>query len=583
MNSRTALANPAAEPAPFDDLFQRFSAAAWRLARSITHNPDDASDAVAEAFSKVFDAVSAGRVGRTDDLGPYVMAATRNAAIDIVRRAGRLEAGAAASIDRPETAAGPSDRLVAGEDRTLVAQAFAELPPRWRAVLWLTEVERMPPREAAAILRVTPNNMAQLAARARSRLRERYVQVHVRNHARGACLEVVEQLGRFAAGELPGSRARSVRAHLDGCADCRDRLAELEDLGLHLRRATIPFAVLARPRRRWLRGLASWWGRASHAARLDALPGGLPELAASPAVQHVVGAVVAGLLVTGVGGAIVTLEGAHSHPGPRPSATPAVAVEVPSPAPTGAPAGMPTTTVAEPAPTPTSTTVAAAAPPPAPPRAPAAPRLAGAVTTTVAAAVDATLPVFAAPGVTSPSRTLDNPRPSGAPLVLLVTEDRGDWLQVLLPVRPNGSTGWIRRHDVRLSTHDYRMTVELAAHRITVFRGAEVVLRQPVAVGTSDAPTPGGLYYTVELVQPVDAAGRYDPGGPYGPYAYGLSGFSDVLFEFAGGDGQFGIHGTNDPSTLGTDVSHGCIRMSNEGISALAAVLPLGVPVEVVA
>ncbi|MDQ4133917.1 MAG: L,D-transpeptidase, partial [Actinomycetota bacterium] len=43
-----------------------------------------------------------------------------------------------------------------------------------------------------------------------------------------------------------------------------------------------------------------------------------------------------------------------------------------------------------------------------------------------------------------------------------------------------------------------------------------------------------------------------------------------------------GIHGTNDPSGLGRSVSHGCIRMSNRGITALAKTLPLGTPVEIV-
>ena len=59
------------------------------------------------------------------------------------------------------------------------------------------------------------------------------------------------------------------------------------------------------------------------------------------------------------------------------------------------------------------------------------------------------------------------------------------------------------------------------------------------------------------------------------------SGFSDVLFDFAGGDGQVGIHGTNDPSGLGCDVSHGCIRMSNAGIAFLVQTLPPGVPVDI--
>jgi lipoprotein-anchoring transpeptidase ErfK/SrfK len=201
----------------------------------------------------------------------------------------------------------------------------------------------------------------------------------------------------------------------------------------------------------------------------------------------------------------------------------------------------------------------------------------------VARAVGSAVAVYDSPGAATNNRTLANPQRFGAPLVLLVTDAQPEWLQVLLPVRPNGSTGWVRRSDVSLSTHDYRITVELGAHRITVFQGTDVVLSEPVAVGTSDAPTPGGVYYTTELVQPLDSRGRYDPAGPYGPYAYGLSGFSDVLLDFAGGDGQFGIHGTNDPASLGSDVSHGCIRMSNRGITALAEVLPVGVPVEVLA
>jgi lipoprotein-anchoring transpeptidase ErfK/SrfK len=56
-----------------------------------------------------------------------------------------------------------------------------------------------------------------------------------------------------------------------------------------------------------------------------------------------------------------------------------------------------------------------------------------------------------------------------------------------------------------------------------------------------------------------------------------------VLNEFGGGDGQIGIHGTNDPSSVGKDVSHGCIRMRNSAITTLAKMLPLGVPVQMVA
>jgi lipoprotein-anchoring transpeptidase ErfK/SrfK len=42
-----------------------------------------------------------------------------------------------------------------------------------------------------------------------------------------------------------------------------------------------------------------------------------------------------------------------------------------------------------------------------------------------------------------------------------------------------------------------------------------------------------------------------------------------------------GIHGTDDPSSLGRSVSNGCIRMSNAAITKLAKTLPVGVPVDV--
>ena len=72
-----------------------------------------------------------------------------------------------------------------------------------------------------------------------------------------------------------------------------------------------------------------------------------------------------------------------------------------------------------------------------------------------------------------------------------------------------------------------------------------------------------------------------DGNGPYGTHAYGLSGFSETLDSFNGGDGVIGIHGTNDPGSLGTDVSHGCIRVANDVIDEMATFLPLGTPVEI--
>jgi lipoprotein-anchoring transpeptidase ErfK/SrfK len=200
---------------------------------------------------------------------------------------------------------------------------------------------------------------------------------------------------------------------------------------------------------------------------------------------------------------------------------------------------------------------------------------AAATTSQVAQATGPQVQVFGEPAEGEPTTTLDNPNENGAPLVFLVEQSRGDWLNVLLPIRPNGSTGWIRAADVTVASNPYRIDIALAEHRLVVREGDAVVVDAPIGVGTASTPTPGGRYYVKELLQPPD------PGGAYGPYAYGLSGFSNVVDDFNGGDGVIGIHGTNQPETIGTDVSHGCIRVDNDTISRMAAILPLGTPVHI--
>ena len=165
------------------------------------------------------------------------------------------------------------------------------------------------------------------------------------------------------------------------------------------------------------------------------------------------------------------------------------------------------------------------------------------------------------------------------PLVFLVKSEGDDRLEVHLPVGPNGSTGWVRRDDVTLASVNHRIEVRLAEHRIRVLDGNEVVVDEPIGVGTTDRPTPGGVHYLKELLQPPD------PTGPYGTYAYVLSGSSTELTSFNEGQGVIGIHGTNDPASIGQDVSSGCIGLDNAVIDRLVNEigLPLGTPVEILA
>lgn len=189
-------------------------------------------------------------------------------------------------------------------------------------------------------------------------------------------------------------------------------------------------------------------------------------------------------------------------------------------------------------------------------------------------------PIFDRPGATQPIKTLPNPilynnDPNAAvPLVMLIRQDAAPgWLEVFLPVRPNGATGFVRTSDVKVTTHTFHIEVRLGAFSLRVFKGTEVILDTKIAIASDNTPTPGGLYYTNMLFQPPD------PNTAYGTYAYGLSGYSDTLKSFNGGPGQLGIHGTNEPNRIGQKVSHGCIRVRNEDIEKLVPLLPLGVPV----
>jgi lipoprotein-anchoring transpeptidase ErfK/SrfK len=193
----------------------------------------------------------------------------------------------------------------------------------------------------------------------------------------------------------------------------------------------------------------------------------------------------------------------------------------------------------------------------------------------VATAKRSQIGVYQTPNSRTPYAKLDNPNLDGAPLAFLVRKTVGKWANVYLPIRPNGSTGWIRLSGVRLEGHSYRVVINLDSHHLTAWKGDKLVLRTPVGVGRAVTPTPSGLYYITELLK------QPDPTGIYGPYAFGLSAHSNVLHEFAGRDGILGIHGTNYPEGIGTDVSHGCIRMSNRAIVKLARTLPVGTPVRI--
>ena len=152
---------------------------------------------------------------------------------------------------------------------------------------------------------------------------------------------------------------------------------------------------------------------------------------------------------------------------------------------------------------------------------------------------------------------------------------RADWYRVQLPVLPNRTTGWIRPWALKTFRGDTRIAVDLSERRLVAYRRDRVVMSVPVAVGAPGTPTPVGSFYVDERYIIPDAS------GPFGPNAIGISAHSDALKDVWVDDGPIGIHGTNEPGSIGLAASHGCIRVANASMRRLFDLAPAGTPVVV--
>jgi len=184
--------------------------------------------------------------------------------------------------------------------------------------------------------------------------------------------------------------------------------------------------------------------------------------------------------------------------------------------------------------------------------------------------------IYPRPRTQTPIRAIPGTTILGTPTTFLVIGGSGDWYEVLVPGRPNGAIGWVRAQDVETFEVDVEVIVRLSDHSLEVRdSGGRTVFMTEVAVGSQASPTPQGTYFV------TDSVALSNPGGPWGPYAFGLSARSGTITEFNGGDGIIGIHGTNSPSSIGRDASLGCIRLTNDAISALWELLDVGTPVTI--
>ncbi|RHW34795.1 LysM peptidoglycan-binding domain-containing protein [Lysinibacillus yapensis] len=111
------------------------------------------------------------------------------------------------------------------------------------------------------------------------------------------------------------------------------------------------------------------------------------------------------------------------------------------------------------------------------------------------------------------------------------------------------------------NTLPYRIEVSINGRWLKLFHNDTLEKQYPIAVGKMLTNTPTGNYIIVNKAP--------NPGGPFGTMWMSLSKQS------------YGIHGTNDPSSIGKAVSHGCIRMYNQDVEELAGTIPIGTGVNI--
>lgn len=155
-----------------------------------------------------------------------------------------------------------------------------------------------------------------------------------------------------------------------------------------------------------------------------------------------------------------------------------------------------------------------------------------------------------------------------------VVQGGASWIEVSLPERPNGVTGWVPAAALGpLHVARGRLAISRSQFRATLYdQAGRAEWSAPVGVGGPSLRTPAGHFYVREKLRAI--------GSPiYGPYAIGTSAYAPKLSEWPGGG--VGVHGTNEPQLIPGDPSHGCVRLRNPDITRLWHLIAIGTPIDI--
>lgn len=107
----------------------------------------------------------------------------------------------------------------------------------------------------------------------------------------------------------------------------------------------------------------------------------------------------------------------------------------------------------------------------------------------------------------------------------------------------------------------YSIVVSLGRRQLYLLENNKVIRAYPVGIGKILTGTPSGVFRIINKAP--------NPGGPFGAMWMGLN------------KPHYGIHGTNNPQSIGKQVSKGCIRMHNADVLDLARKVPIGTTVTI--
>ena len=163
----------------------------------------------------------------------------------------------------------------------------------------------------------------------------------------------------------------------------------------------------------------------------------------------------------------------------------------------------------------------------------------------------------------------------GSPTWVPVIQSQPSWDRILLPTRPNRSTGWIYLGGGGLQTAytPYQVDINLSDYRLTILDAGRSLGTWTVAEGAPGTRTPTGRTFVLASLVPLQPT--------YTPLILPLGTHSDTLNTFGGGPGTVGLHGWPDPAVFGHAVSHGCVRVPSAALRALSRV-PLGSSVMII-